>query len=895
MTSHRPPHLAERFVAATASDDEWSDSIVGDLREEYAVMIDRHGAWSARTWYWRHALAIGLRAITVRGKRRPAGGGWVSGADPSPRSGWWAGLGRDCRYAVRSVVRRAGTSAVIVVTLALALASNSTSLAIVDALVLRPFRFEGLERMLVVVSSDPQQFPLDRSSVAPADFRDWRRDARTVQWLSAAEWWDANLSGIENPEQVAGYRVTADFFTAIASPMTLGRSFTADEEVPGSHRRAVLGHALWQRLYASDPTVVGRTIRLDGEPYEVVGVAAPGFSLPDGAAIWAPLAKSVEGWNERKRADLTVVGRLADGATLADVRAELRALADRQREAYPETNRARLNGVLDFTTGMSDASAGPFVATIQAASLLLLSIACANIANLLLAVGAERAQEFALRLALGAGRGRLALQLLIEASIVSAIAIVVATPLTWGALELSHRSIPPSVVRFVPGMQYMAISPTVFAMTAAFGALATLAFALLPAWHATRPQLADTLRQAGRSTTAPRQRHWLRHVLAAGQVAMTLALLFGTVLMLSAVGRAVDGPVGFDKENLLIGRVVLPQRPYAEPERRRQFMESVLARLQAIPAVTVAAVTSNLPYGGANTGRELFPEGIDVPPADVRAVDYRRVTPAFFDALRIPLVGGRALNEGDASGSRAVAVVSRTLVERYWPDEDPVGRRFKLARDGAWITVVGVVGDVVQDWFQQRRRPTVYRPVAQDPPFAHAFVARTVGDPASLAGDLRRAVRASDPDQPILAVESMEDVVEDRTAGLVFIARSLAVVSAIALTLAIIGLYSLIAFTISRRTQELGVRMALGATRWQVVRLTTGQGCRITVAGLLLGLAGAFALGRLMESTLFGIVSISLWQLAALTAGIASVALLASYLPARRTARVDPMIALRSE
>jgi putative ABC transport system permease protein len=474
------------------------------------------------------------------------------------------------------------------------------------------------------------------------------------------------------------------------------------------------------------------------------------------------------------------------------------------------------------------------------------------------------------------------------------LSIGLALPLTSLGLVLSRGAIPASVVRFVPGWQYLSITPAVFWSTAALGAVATVIFALLPALHTSRADVADTLRQGSRSTTAPRQRHWLRNSLAAAQVAVTLALLFGSWLMVSGTERAVKGTFGFDKNNLLVARIVLPDRPYAEVERRRQFVDGVLDRVRAIPAVSNASMVSALPYSGSNTSRDFYPEGV-VDRREVQPVHYRRISSQYIETMKIPLLAGRTLTDADREGTQQVALVSRKLVERYWPKGDALGRTFKVAADGPPITVVGIVGDVLHDWFQETRFPTVYRPAGQDAPQTAIFVMRTVGEPTSVAGDVRRAVAAIDPDQPIMLLATMDKVVEDHTAGVTFIARALGIMAVIALVLAVMGLYSLMAFTISRRTQELGVRMALGATRWQVIGLTTRQGMKITIAGLLVGALAAGGLGRLMESMLFGLVHASVWQLAGMTLLVAAIAMIASYVPARRTASLDPTVALRTE
>jgi putative ABC transport system permease protein len=890
----RPPRLAERLLASVLRDAEWRDSILGDLREEFVSLHRRAGRGPAHRWYWRNASAIGARMLTARtalGRRQQS---WLSPAD-APPSRWNPAMIQDLRYAWRAVRRQPGTSAVIVVTLALALATNCVSFAAMDALVLRPFRFPGVDRVVLVASSDPQQGLLDRESVTYGDFADWRRETRTLTHLTAMEWWDANLSGIEQPEQIPARKVTADFFDALGMPPLIGRGFNRDEEVPGSHRRVVLGHALWTRLFAGDPGVLGRSIRLDGEPYEVIGIAPPGFTIPEGSQLWAPLSHPAEKWTDRSNRWLVVIGRLRDGATLGDAKAEIGAIAERQRRQFPETNRGLPNAVLTFTDGMQDAGAERLISILIAASVLLLLIGCANIANLLLARGSERTQEFGVRLAMGGSRSRLAWQLVCEAGLLSALAVLLAMPLGAIGLGLTRGSIPANIVRFVPGWNALYLSPALFAAIAILGAMATALFAVLPAFHTVRADVADTLRQGARTVTAPRQRYWLRNALTAAQVALTVTLLFGAGLLLAGVNRAANGPTGFASDNLLVARFVLPEGPYEQEERRRQFIDGVLGRLRTIPAISGAAVVNSLPYAGGNMARRFWPEGVSLRESEARFVDYRRVTPEYFATMRIPLLAGRSLTEADRLGAEAVAVVSQSLADRYWPGSPAIGRRFKVSADGPMFTVVGVVGDVLHDWFQQRRAPTVYRPVAQEAPLGFAMVIRTVGEPLSVAGDVRRAVAAEDRDQPILLLQTMAQQIADRTAGIRFISGMLSVVAAIALGLALMGVYSLMAYVVSRRTQELGVRVALGATRWQIVSLMTRQGAGIAAAGLAIGAVLAFAVGRLMESVLFGLVAMSVLQLAALVTLVALVSLLASYLPARRTARLDPTTALRAQ
>lgn len=892
MTS--PSRFAERVLALVIRDSEWRDGVIGDLREEHARLAARVGAARATRWHRRQALGVAVRHGTHRLLRRPTPPPrWLASAAQEPDGTWTAGLTRDVLYAWRGVTQRPALSGVIVITLALALSANSTIFSLMDALVLRPYRFEGVDRLVIVATRSPTQTLLDPQSASPADFREWQQQTATIERWAAYEWWDANLSGVDVPEQVPGFRVSPGFFTTLGTALPLGRDFQAEEGEAGRNRRVVLGHDLWVRRFGARPDIIGSTVRLDGEPHEVVGIAPDGFQVPLGAQVWSPLGLDAEGWNDRRRNNLTVIGRMADGATFEQAQSEITTLIDRQRQDHPDTNANRLADVQTFTRGMADPGAGGFMAVWQAAAGLLLLVACANIANLLLARGSERAQEYAVRLALGASRGRLFGQTVLEGLMLSLLATAVSVPLTVAGIGLSRSAIPVPLLRFIPGWEFLAIDLRLMLMTAALAMVATMVFALIPAGQATHAHVADSLRQGARSVTSSRGRRWMRSALATAQVALALALLFGSGLVLSAANRATNGAMGFDKQNVLVAQVVLPERNYADAEQRRQFITQVLDGVRQIPAVSAAGVTSNVPAGFSNTRRQFWPEGQDLRENEVRYADYRRVTAGYFAALEIPLVAGRWADDRDRHTTQPVAVVSQRLADDYWPGQDPLGRRFKVAADGEWLTVIGVAGNTIHNWFTHRRDHTVYRPVTQDAPYAIAFTVKTVGDPSALTSDLRQAVAAADPDQPIASLASLEVMVDERAGGLAFIANALGIVALIALALSVMGIYSLMAFVTAQRTQEIGVRMALGAGRWQVIRLTTAHALRITVAGSLIGALLSFGIGQMMQRVLFGLVSSSMWQLAGLMVVLAASALLAGYLPARRAAALDPMNALR--
>ncbi|MGH9220145.1 MAG: ABC transporter permease [Vicinamibacterales bacterium] len=884
--------LAEQVLSLVVRDQEHRESILGDLREEHARQIGRVGLERATRWHLRQSAGIAVRYGTARLLRRKPPVRWIAIAEYDTDGRCWSGMTRDFLYAWRSLTQRPALAVVVVITLAVALAANSTTFSLMDALVLRPFRFDGVDRLLVVTTMTPDDTFVDRDNVSAADLREWRERAASVAQWSLHQWWDAGLSGVDIPEEVPGRMVSAGFFSLLGSPPALGREFLEEETRPGQHRRVVLGYALWQRRFAGKPDIVGQTVRFDGEPYEVVGVAAEGFRVPDGAEVWAPLALTDEQWANRRANSYGAFAKLADGHTLESARAEITAIIETQRRDYPDTNGNRLARVMSFTQGMADPGAGAFIGIWQAFALLLLLIACANIANLLLARGAERSQEYAVRLALGASRRRVFTQTLLEGLMLSIVAVIVAMPLTAIGLGLSRASIPASVLRFIPGWAFIRVDVTLFLTTAALGTLAMLFFSFIPALQAMRAHVSDTLRQSGRTMTPGRQRQWLRSSLATTQVALALALLFGSALALTAANKTVNGVLGFDKHNVLVGTINLPERTYGDPEKRRRFAEGVMDAMKTIPAATDVGVVNNIPAGFNNYGRPFFPEGVELQPLEARPVNIRLANNGYFDALRIPLLRGRRFEDTDRINTVQVAVVSASLVRRYWPDEDPLGKRFKLAEDGPFFTVVGVTGDVVHNWFT-RREETVYRPISQSPTYGGDFAIRTVGDPTALAADFRCAVAAMDPDQPIAALTSLEQMVEDRAGGFTFIARALGVVALIALILSVLGIYSLMAFLTTQRTQEIGVRMALGAGRWQVIRAISKRAVAITLAGSLVGIVLAFGIGQVMQSILFGMVTMSVVPLVGLAMLIAVAALMAAYLPARRAARIDPMSALR--
>lgn len=886
-----PPPLAERLLSITIRDAEWRDSILGDLAEEFAAVADRLPASAARRWYWRHALSIAGHRLA----RRVTGHRPAARPQPEPeepRAGALPMLWQDLRYAWRNVRHQPALSATVALVLAVALAANATTFALIDALVLRPFRYPGVDRAVLVASAGHKLF-FDRESVASGDFLDWRdQTADVFDRLAAIDWWDPDYTRNGPPQQLAGFRVSAALFDILGARPLLGRTLLqADED--GAIPVVVLSQGFWERQFAGRRDVLGMQLRLDGTMHRVVGVMAADFRVPMGADVWATLRLPPEARADRAYGHLMVVGRLRGGTTVETAERRLEAILAQQKRAFPDTHAKREVSVRSFTDGFRDPGSGPFLAVWQVAALLLLLVACANVVNLVLARNTEREREFAVRLALGASSRRIAWQLMLEGLLLSGGAALLALPLVWASLQGLRAMMPDTIVRFVGGWPYMRMDGRTFVVTAALAVGATVLFAMIPAWRAGRQSVTVGLRQGGRLTSHGRQRG--RTLLAAAQIALTLMLLTCAGQTLATLYRVTEGPLGFDPDGILVGRLTLHGDRYEDPEARRQFADRVLTRLRAIPAVTSAGINSIIPYGGADSTISFWPEPVQPRPADAVHVNWRRITPDVLPLMRVPLIAGRMIQESDRRDAPPVALVSQSLASRFWPGQNAIGRRFRVSGDGHFITVVGVVGDVTNDWLTGAKKATLYQPLAQDPPSFFGIMLRTVTDPIQLAAELRAAVQTEDEDQPILDLRTLQQVVADGTVGLRIASKGLGVMALVSCLLSTIGLYGLIAFLTGLRTREIGLRMALGASRWDVIRLTGATALGLAVTGVTVGLGLAYGIGYLLERQLFGVITNSPLLASGLAALLGAVSLLAGYMPARRAANVDPTIALRSE
>ena len=890
-----PPRLATRLLAAALGRTDWTESILGDLHEEHAARCGRSRV-SADAWYWLQAVRLGARGAARRadGAVRASRQTVPSLPSPPPGDSLMRTLGLEMRYAFRSILKRPAMSAIVVVTLALGIGANAAVFEMIDALVLRPFTMPDADRITLLSYSRAEDIYL-QESVSPADFLDMKRQQPDAfERLAAWEFWNANLVGQDEPENVQGFFVSADFFPVLGVQPVAGRDFLPEEETRGQHRRVVLGHGLWQRRFASDASIVGRSIEVDGTPHEVVGIAPPGFDFPMGTQLWAPLSFTAETAANRRSQYLTLIGRLAPGRTLEEAQAQMATVGERLSREYPETNKGRQMRVYTIADGMMDIGLEPILSMWQASAAFVLLIACANVASLLLARGAERQREMAVRLAIGASRARVVRELLIESGLLALAAVPGALAVAWLSLKLIVGYMPAKIARFVAGWHNMDVDVRLVVFTWALAIVTALVFGLIPAIQASRPRLAETLKEGGRSATAGGARLRLRRGLVIGEMALALPLLVAAALSVLTVHRFLNGPQGFNPDGLLTMRLLLPEPAIRTRTRAPGSPTTPPRGCAPFPASRRPPPSTSCPPGTATRAIDRDrrrPQPRSLEPAVRRLPDGDAGT---FAALQIPIRAGRGFTDADRDDTQPVVIVSESFARRHWPNADPLGKRMRTGTD-PWMTVVGVSGDHIHGWFDRRNTPTLYRPFPQAPTSGMALVVRTSRDPATVAAEARAAVRAVDPAQPVFELQPMRKTLLERTIGLQYVGAIMFVFGGLALLLAVIGVYGVMASMVTQRTHEIGVRMALGATRRDVLRLTVGQTGTLTAIGVAIGVALSLLLGRLIEAGLLGVASSDARITAALAAILVAAALAAGYLPARRAASIDPTVALRGE
>lgn len=806
---------------------------------------------------------------------------------------------QDLRYGLRGLLKRPGFTVVAVLTLALGIGANAAIFSVVNAVLLKPLQFRDPEQ-LVMVWEDAAMIGFPQNTPAPANYVDWKNQSQSFQDMAAHVETSFNLTGNGEPERIAARAITSNFFPLLGIQPMLGRSFTIDETKPGSDHVAILSYPIWQSRFGGDRSVLNKEIQLNGEKYTVVGVMPAGFQFIDPEVrMWIPLAFTPEDLANRGGHYLTVVARLKSGVTLASAQADMNAVMRRIALDHPaETIDGKLGAVViplhDQLAGDSKKS---LVVLLVAVAFVLL-IACANIASLLLARAAGRRREIAVRTALGASRFRIVRQLLTESFLLSVFGGLLGLALAFGSFGFFRQLIPEGLALSTD----LKLDSSVLLFGLVISFLTGMVFGLVPALQSARVELNDALKQSGgRSGSGSSSK--LRSAMIVFEVSLSLVLLVGAGLLIQTLYQLFNQYSVLEPQQVLTLRTELPLTKYEALEKRVPFYGDVLQRVENTPGVVSAGYTTSVPllWKGGTSG--FYPEGLKEPQANmVYDANHRQISPHYLQTMKVPLRDGRYFDDHDNQQSIPVAIVNETMARQYWPGENAIGRRFKLGdpdSDAKWITIVGIVGDVRQMGLDVPVKAEMYFPYQQEKDYQfyipRDLVIRTTGDPKNILGSVRDAIHASDPDQPISNVATMEEVLGreggQRRLGMILISAF----AALALLLASLGIYSILAYFVSQHRNEIGIRMALGASPQRIVWLVLKKGMSLTILGVGVGLVASFALTRLMSSLLFGVRAADPLTYFAVPALLGLVAVLACLVPARRAVKVDPVVALRYE
>lgn len=804
------------------------------------------------------------------------------------------GLRHDIYYAVRNLLKRPAFLGIAVITLALGIGGTTAIFSAVHSLLLKPLDFSNLERVVAVWENRTSK-GVERNEASMANYLDWRSQNETFEQMGLIRWWSANLTGIDTPERIQGFLVSANFLGVTGVKPVLGRGFLADEDQPGKDPVVILSDALWQRRFGSDPNIVNKTIMLNGVARTVVGVMPPRFNYPKGAELWAPITITPELARSRQSHSYWIIGRLKPYVALQQAQTDLTSIAARLEKEYPESNTGWGVVVYPIVQDTVRLYSTALWVMLSAVGLVLL-IACVNVANLMLARGLDRQKELSLRAALGASRWRIIRQLLVESLIVALIGGALGILVAYWGIDLLRSAAPGEADRFAPGWDRLGINLTVLVFTLGISLLSGLLFGLAPAWHASKTDLNDALKEGGRRTVSGS--HRLRRILVISEVALSLMLLVSAGLLMRSFLALMKTDPGFTPDNILTMNLILPATKYKEDLQRASFFSNLVQRVEAVPGVESAALVNYLPLGGSNSSDAFLIEGVAEPPPGQEFIGrYRVCSPNFFQTMNIPVVNGRGFTEHDNAGAPPVIMVNETLARRFWPDGDAVGKRMRFTGPldkSPWIQVVGIVKDVKHE-LNLPITPDFYLPHAQDPWSSMVLVAKTKGDPAALTAPIREQVWSIDKDQPVFDIKTMEEVRSISVALYSASAGTIGIFAAVALILAAVGIYGVMSYAVTQRTHEIGIRMALGARASDVLRLVVKSGMSMAVIGIVAGLAGAWGVTRFMDSLLVGVSPTDALTLTLVSVGLLAVALFACYVPARRATKVDPLVALRYE
>src|ERR1043166_2126652 len=809
---------------------------------------------------------------------------------------------KDIRYAIRSLIKRPSFTAIAVITLALGIGVNTAIFSVVNATLLRPLPFTNPDRIVMAWGFLPKlAHASDKFPSSAGNFLGLQKQTQTLQELAAFRQWSWQLTHAGDPEQLQGVRVSANFFNALGATPALGGSFSAEQDQEGASPVAIISHRLWQREFVGDKNVVGKNLTLNGRAVTIVGVMPPDFEFPGSANmipglqfatkndIWMPLAMSADERNNQGSLNLALLGRLKPGVTIAQAENELRT-----------TETSLPLGTVGYTLNLIPLQK-QMVGNIQRLLLVLLAtvvfvllIACANVANLLLARASSRRKEMAIRGALGAGRGRIIRQLLTESLLLSAVGGLVGLLIAIWGTPLLVSFIPEKV----PRIHEINVDLRVLGFAFLVSIVTGVVFGLAPALQASRIDLNESLKESAKGTTGGLRQNRLRAFLIVSEVSLAVILMIGAALLTKSFVRLIDVKPGFDPSHTLTMEVSLPTLPpskYANDQEQAAFFQEVLDRLNHSTGVTAAGAVLSMPLTGAEESTDIFIEGRPSAAGQRPNSDYTIVIPTFFGALRFPLLRGRQFTDLDRPDTPGVIIINDALAERYWPNEDPLGKRFTVGFEKSPRSIVGVVATIKQTTLSDSGRPAMYLPHLQRPTGGMSIVVRTDGDPTSLVASVRTEIHAVDQSIPVTNIRARDEIFSASVAQQRFSMLLVGLFGSLALMLAAIGIYGVMAYTVTQRQHEIAVRMALGAKSSQVWQMVLKDGLLLALTGVGIGIGGAFALTRLMRTLLFEVKPTDVQTFATVSALLIFVALVACLVPARRATKVDPLVALRYE
>jgi putative ABC transport system permease protein len=808
-------------------------------------------------------------------------------------------LFQDIRFGIRMLLKNPGFTLVAASALALGIGAVTAIFSIVDAVLLRPLPYHEPERLVIIWEKPPRT---QRNVVSEVSFTEWRKRATLVDKMCAFVHPRPILSGPDGPEQLEGAAVSAAFFELLGVEPMLGRAFLPEEEEPGSSKVALLSYGLWTRRFGADPAMVGSTISLDGETSTVIGIMPPGFRFRSSRTeVWMPLDLDPSPVSVDLNY-LRVAARLKDGVTLEQARAEMNAIEAGLAEAYPEERGGWATTIDPLDQYLTGTQLRESLVILFAAVGFLLLIACVNVANLLLARGAARHREIAIRCSLGAGRLRLVRQLLTESVVLVAIAGAIAVAFTSAFVRIFPLLFP--AVR-LPANAHLQMDGRVLIFTLATASLASFFFGLVPAWRVSRIAPSSFLKEAAGAVTGARSARRFKHALVVVEVALALVLVIGAGLLMRTLTELYQVELGFRPQNVLTMNIDLPSSSYSEASKIVSFYRETLEKVERLPGVKSASIATTFPLQGSRTGMYFDIEGslLTADPSDRPGANFQIISPDYFDTLGIPLRKGRAFTYRDNENTTRVAIINETMAERYFPGEDPIGMHVKTqtfipgkGELGPWVPwrIVGVIQDVKM-WRFRRTGPEIYVPYFQSPRRWTQLAVHTEVEPRSLIGSIENVILSVDKGQPVTQISTMEETVAMSTSQPEFRSSLLSLFATLALLLAGIGIYGVIAYSVAARAHEIGIRVALGAKGKDIVSGVMGEALGITSVGVVLGIAAAFGLTRLLSSVLYGVTATDTATFAAGVLLLMVVAVLASYIPARRASKVDPIVVLRQE